>query len=167
MNLDDKSVSRRRFFTVAAMGGLMAGTAVAADEKKPAEKKPDEKKPDEKKIDPDRMLGDKHTCRGQEIVGSAPGLQQVDKTQANDKNHGRRIHQRTVEHMWKLLASVSSQQSSRPGRAQQIPIAQHHRLHAADGERGRSVARAHDTASRCSPRPRATSRNTSSSVSRP
>jgi hypothetical protein len=58
MNLDDKSVSRRRFFTVAAIGGLMAGTINAQD------KKPEEKKKDEKKIDPERMMGDKHTCRG-------------------------------------------------------------------------------------------------------
>ena len=58
MNLDDKSVSRRRFFTVAAIGGLMAGTAHAQD------KKPEKPAADEKKIDPERMLGDKHTCRG-------------------------------------------------------------------------------------------------------
>jgi len=63
MNLDDKSVSRRRFFTVAAMGGLMAGATAYAQEKKD-DKTPGDKKSDEKKIDPERMMGEKHTCRG-------------------------------------------------------------------------------------------------------
>jgi hypothetical protein len=57
MKPDDSSVSRRRFFTVAAVGGLMAGASARAQDKK-------EEKKDEKKIDPERMLGEKHTCRG-------------------------------------------------------------------------------------------------------
>ena len=60
MNIEDKALSRRRFLTAAAVGGLLSGTiARAADEKKP-----DEKKPAEKKDDPQRLMGDNHTCRG-------------------------------------------------------------------------------------------------------
>ena len=60
MSIEDKSLSRRRFLTAAAVGGLLSGAiARAADEKKP-----DEKKPDEKENDPERLLGDNHTCRG-------------------------------------------------------------------------------------------------------
>ena len=59
---------------------------------------------------------------------------------------------------------VDQLDQARERRAQQVPIAQHHRGDAARGET-RSAARVHRAASRS--RPRATSRNTSSSVSRP
>ena len=63
MNLQDKTVSRRKFLAAAALGGLLTGVVAHAQEKKP-DKKPDEKKPEEKKYDPDRIGGDNHTCRG-------------------------------------------------------------------------------------------------------
>jgi hypothetical protein len=59
MNLDDQSVSRRRFLTVAAVGGLVSGTVAVGQEKKEKEKKEGDKK-----NDPERMMQEPHTCRG-------------------------------------------------------------------------------------------------------
>jgi hypothetical protein len=64
MNLEDKSVSRRKFLAAAALGGLLTGAvARAADDKKEAPKK-DEPKKDEKKNDPANIIQDNHVCRG-------------------------------------------------------------------------------------------------------
>ena len=64
MNLEDKSLSRRKFLAAAALGGLITGTvARAADDKKETPKKEAPKK-DEKKSDPANIMQDNHVCRG-------------------------------------------------------------------------------------------------------
>jgi hypothetical protein len=59
---------------------------------------------------------------------------------------------------------VDQLQKPRPRRHQEIPVAQHHRLDAMDGNPAMRGDLAHGVPSRT--RPRATSRNTSSSVAR-
>ena len=63
---------------------------------------------------------------------------------------------------------VDQVEHARPGRAEQIPVAQHHRADAARRERDMGGRlHAHCAASRASPVPRAMSRNTSSRLLRP
>ena len=86
--------------------------------------------------------------RAGQLAGETPRAAGGGKI-ALEKAPGQHLHHRPIGHL----------DETRPGRAQQIGVAQHHRADAGEGKT------AHETAPLA--RPRATSRNTSSKVARP
>ena len=99
-----------------------------------------------------------HQHRGDEHAAGAGKESGILRDVELQKSPHEQLHRRPIDEL----------EQPGPGRAQEIDIAQHHRAHPVRRQHGRAGRmQAHCAASRASPRPRATSRNTSSRVSRP